>query len=465
MLMYDYPSKTDMESSFYTSLVQTPEPYGVIFPHPGTFYPVPMQAFAQPHTPQTQLEPVDLSVSKRSSSPSSSPTPPPARHPPATRPSPPAERTEGPDQQQQREQQNQSTGPAGEPNQIQLSPVIPLIQTPPARRLINMATMTEPQRSDWSPDALGQAEPEDLTQTPQWNKSYSPPGTSRQQQATPPSPQPQRTARQEVICISPSPPPPATPPSQPRRRSAAEELTQMDKVLEEVEEYFLNTPPLEEPTGRLLRSSIQTTLTGSPLTKPGPRGTTSGQRRDTPAPWMTHPTRHCARFDKKLEWKVSLHKKHVILGDSNLSRLPAYDGSNLQIESFSGARWEHATHLLRSAEINVEVEKLILSFGLNDRQQRSLPTVVREMETAISTAMRKFPTAQIFIPQVNFSTSLPLTERLLLEGLNEEIKGYDNHIPLLKEGFITQKDDIHWSSGTGINMFEYWMNLLKEISP
>ncbi|XP_013889353.1 Krueppel-like factor 3 [Austrofundulus limnaeus] len=73
MLMYDYPSKTDMESSFYTSLVQTPEPYGVIFPHPGTFYPVPMQAFAQPHTPQTQLEPVDLSVSKRSSSTSSSP--------------------------------------------------------------------------------------------------------------------------------------------------------------------------------------------------------------------------------------------------------------------------------------------------------------------------------------------------------------------------------------------------------
>lgn len=59
--------------SFYTSLVQTPEPYGVIFPHPSTFYPVPMQAFTQPHTPQTQLEPVDLSVSKRSSSTSSSP--------------------------------------------------------------------------------------------------------------------------------------------------------------------------------------------------------------------------------------------------------------------------------------------------------------------------------------------------------------------------------------------------------
>ncbi|XP_017263834.1 Krueppel-like factor 3 [Kryptolebias marmoratus] len=73
MLMYDYPPKTDMETSFYTPLVTTSEPYGVIFPHPSSFYRVPMQAFAQPHTPQTQLEPVDLSVSKRSSSTSSSP--------------------------------------------------------------------------------------------------------------------------------------------------------------------------------------------------------------------------------------------------------------------------------------------------------------------------------------------------------------------------------------------------------
>lgn len=57
--------------SFYSSLVKTPEPYGVIFSHPAHLYhPTHMQAFAP--TPSnlthTQLEPVDLSVSKRSSS-------------------------------------------------------------------------------------------------------------------------------------------------------------------------------------------------------------------------------------------------------------------------------------------------------------------------------------------------------------------------------------------------------------
>ena len=58
--------------SFYSSLVKTPEPYGVIFSHPAHLYhPTPMQAFAPP-TPSNlthgQLEPVDLSLSKRSSS-------------------------------------------------------------------------------------------------------------------------------------------------------------------------------------------------------------------------------------------------------------------------------------------------------------------------------------------------------------------------------------------------------------
>ncbi|XP_077381126.1 Krueppel-like factor 3 isoform X2 [Festucalex cinctus] len=72
MLMYDYPLKTDMETSFYSSLVKTPEPYGVIFSHPAHLYHSHMQALAQSHAASNpshaQLEPVDLSLSKRPSS-------------------------------------------------------------------------------------------------------------------------------------------------------------------------------------------------------------------------------------------------------------------------------------------------------------------------------------------------------------------------------------------------------------
>lgn len=50
-----------------------PEPYRVIFPHPAPLYQMHLPPFAASHNPsnptQNQLEPVDLSVSKRSSSP------------------------------------------------------------------------------------------------------------------------------------------------------------------------------------------------------------------------------------------------------------------------------------------------------------------------------------------------------------------------------------------------------------
>ncbi|XP_034449854.1 Krueppel-like factor 3 [Hippoglossus hippoglossus] len=96
MLMYDYPLKPDMETSFYSSLVKSPEPYRVIFPHPAPLYHTHMHAFAQSHTPSnpthTQLEPVDLSLSKRSSSSSSSSSPPcsSASSPASSRSSPPS---------------------------------------------------------------------------------------------------------------------------------------------------------------------------------------------------------------------------------------------------------------------------------------------------------------------------------------------------------------------------------------
>ncbi|XP_072319250.1 Krueppel-like factor 3 isoform X2 [Eucyclogobius newberryi] len=76
MLMYDYPLKTDMETSFYPSYSET---YRVILP-PSHLYPSPLPAFPSPNPPvspqhggggTTQLEPVDLSVTKRSSTASS----------------------------------------------------------------------------------------------------------------------------------------------------------------------------------------------------------------------------------------------------------------------------------------------------------------------------------------------------------------------------------------------------------
>lgn len=74
--------------------MKTPEPYGVIFSHPASLYhPAHLHAFAQTQAPSnpahTQLEPVDLSVSKRSST-SSSPSASSSSSPPCSAASSPA---------------------------------------------------------------------------------------------------------------------------------------------------------------------------------------------------------------------------------------------------------------------------------------------------------------------------------------------------------------------------------------
>ncbi|KAJ0041633.1 hypothetical protein NL108_009910 [Boleophthalmus pectinirostris] len=74
MLMYDYPLKTDMETSFYSPYSET---YRVILPS-SHLYTSPLPAFPSPNAPVStqntntaQMEPVDLSVTKRSSTASS----------------------------------------------------------------------------------------------------------------------------------------------------------------------------------------------------------------------------------------------------------------------------------------------------------------------------------------------------------------------------------------------------------
>lgn len=87
-----------LPQSFYSSLGKNPEPYRVIFSHPAHLYhPTQMCAFPQSQTPNnpthTQLEPVDLSLSKRSSSSASSSSSPPcsaACSPASSRSSPPS---------------------------------------------------------------------------------------------------------------------------------------------------------------------------------------------------------------------------------------------------------------------------------------------------------------------------------------------------------------------------------------
>lgn len=103
----------------------------------------------------------------------------------------------------------------------------------------------------------------------------------------------------------------------------------------------------------------------------------------------------------------------MILGDSNLSRFPAFSNSNLQIDSFPDSHFRHVHALLEKLHPspNLAVEKVILAFGINSRHNKLKETTMKCTQGAIRTAKKRFPLAEIWIPQINFSPLLPTEEK------------------------------------------------------
>lgn len=78
---------------------------------------------------------------------------------------------------------------------------------------------------------------------------------------------------------------------------------------------------------------------------------------------------------------------------------------------------------------------------------------VMELKRALRAAREKFPEADIFVPEINFSSALPQVEQDTLLHLNTFIAGLKDHIPALTpDVFTTEGDDLHWSHGTAETM-------------
>ena len=165
---------------------------------------------------------------------------------------------------------------------------------------------------------------------------------------------------------------------------------------------------------------------------------------------------------KAVDWSLLVRKKNLIIGDSNLSMIPAYQHSNLQIDSFPGANFEHAHKLLKKAVVHTKVEKVVLSFGINHRSQKVHQTAIKQLLQAVHAAKSTFPHAEIWIPQINFYSDLPLPQQALLDNLNRYIRTHLGHIPKLQnEKFQVKSDGIHWTTETARSMLEHWTSHLN----
>ena len=182
-----------------------------------------------------------------------------------------------------------------------------------------------------------------------------------------------------------------------------------------------------------------------------------------PSPPLDLYTYHVHRGDKHTNWTLQPTRKFLVLGDSNMARLPAILDEWVQVDCYPGANISHATHLLKNnTPTTGEVERVILSFGINDKQRGNPSLLGNSLKKLIQVSKATFPNARIHIPVINASEELSSIHRLNIGRLNDLIKQIPHHIPRLNGSqFHTAADNIHWSPQTAGKMWQHWRSFLE----
>lgn len=215
------------------------------------------------------------------------------------------------------------------------------------------------------------------------------------------------------------------------------------------------TPRLRPTRTDTTRGPYQYTFTptGASGLTPTPQGTVTPTRR---------PTRHLNTANKLKNWSLCIRERNLIIGDSNVARFPPFQVQGLQVDSYPGATLRHAESLLRKATSTTELQQIILSFGLNNRNQKARSTTIKQLQGLLRVARSRFPSPRILVPVINYSATLPYKEQLNLQVLNTHIQKHCDAIqPLSNRDFRTERDGVHWTHSTATRMFSHWSKQLN----
>lgn len=205
-----------------------------------------------------------------------------------------------------------------------------------------------------------------------------------------------------------------------------------------------------------IQTPVHTLLQYSPTLTPPTQSSTPTRK----------PTRHINTKKKLIDWGLMVRKKWLVIGDSNLSRIPPFQIADLQVDSYPGATFLHAEAIIKKAKVNTQVEKVVLSFGINNRTQKFKETAIKQLQRAVKASKDKFPDAMIWVPLINFSTSLPVDQQRTLDKLNTYIHKHMRYIPLLPTAdFQVERDATHWTPTTGKAMLRHWATHLNCTAP
>lgn len=176
------------------------------------------------------------------------------------------------------------------------------------------------------------------------------------------------------------------------------------------------------------------------------------------------PTRHPNTNRKIASWIIKVKKPIIILGDSNLSRIPVFRDSKVQVDSYPGATFNHIREVLCRTTPFPRVEKVILSLGLNNCLKRQTEsTTWKQLQQLLKTCEVVFPKAEIFVPIINYSERLPRDQQNLIEKLNRTIQ---TKCPFLSDinrllFRTTSQDPVHWTEETAQAILNHWLDQLN----
>ena len=162
----------------------------------------------------------------------------------------------------------------------------------------------------------------------------------------------------------------------------------------------------------------------------------------------------------KRDWRLEPRRPVLVVGDSQLERIPPLVDKRVQVDAFPGATLYNGTMILEAlGRSHMEVRRVILSFGFNDRSTSTADTFKRNMKHLLDTAGKRFPEAMVFIASIPYSSDLPKPERDKLECFNGII---NDHTYRLKSPPPEQvrygADGIHWSPISAMFIWNHWRN-------
>jgi len=176
------------------------------------------------------------------------------------------------------------------------------------------------------------------------------------------------------------------------------------------------------------------------------------------------PIRHCNTYQKGVKWSLEINQPVIVVGDSNLSKIPEFQHPLVQIDSFPGAQILHLKEILGKLNPCLTTQKVILSVGLNNCLRRNRPTTIKkQFQQLLSRAKTIFPRAEIVIPLIQFSPRLQPECKTLLEEVNIFLEANFRTLKGIEENQfrVSQKDLIHWTAGTATKILNSWMSQLN----